>query len=138
MKISAKNQIMLEPSANVDLATEGVNYTTPDAWAVRLGRTALWNEKEAYFKFKLQLNQASSAGVAVVKLTAGTNVISETTLDLTDSEAFNSRVYVDLAGIEGQTLIKASVEVTTAGQASTSGVLDCVLEIESPLILSGC
>jgi len=137
MRISNKTQFGFEPVATADATATGVQHTTDTAWAVKLGSLAAWTIKTCQWKYKVALNQATAAGAATLNLKAGGTVVGTVAVDLTAGDAVGV-VEIDLAGIEGQTRIVMELDVTTAADAGTVAEIAGALDIETPLIVSGC
>jgi len=137
-QISSKTQLKFEPNMSVIADATGTT-TNKNAWGARLGKIALWNEKTAFVQYMVRLNQTSTAGEAVIRLTDTVNTYFQKTLDLSSGEVeFHGRTETNLQGVEGQANLRLQVEITTAADASTTLVVDGVLDIESPLIVVGC
>jgi hypothetical protein len=122
----------------LDLSAVAVVHTTKDALAAHLGSMALLRNKPAHLVFSVDLNQATAAGAASVKLVAAGVTVASVPLNLTTGTEFSGRVLVDLANVQGQTPIKAELEVTTAADAATTADFDARLEVEAPFVSMGC
>lgn len=122
----------------LDMAVAAVVHTTKEALAAHLGSMALLRNKPAHLVFSVELNQATAAGAAAVKLIAAGVEVASVPLNLTTGTEFSGRVPVDLANVQGQTPIKAELEVTTAADAGTTADFDARLEVEAPFVSMGC
>jgi len=134
-----KTRQMMEPSPEVvAVDATGNQYTTPQAWSVKLGGLAHLQVLQGVFVYDVRLSGASTAGAATIELKHGSTVVASKALDLTSAETFKGTIDVDLTGINGAAELVANLNVTAAADASTTAQVFAGIDLTGPLIVSGC
>ena len=127
MRIAAKTGLFMG-IGSFDATATGTAYTTPAAFAPRIGSLSYmaWKEAEARI-------QVDTDAVGVVKIMAGTAELGS--LEFSGPKA--DRVPLDLMDVQGQTPLTFVVELTTVGTGE--GTVAGSIDIEQPgAILAGC
>ncbi|WP_432209984.1 hypothetical protein [Marinobacter alkaliphilus] len=135
--LAGKTQLNFEPKMPVALDTVATT-STPDAMATEIGPLVALNYRPARFQFLGRLDAQATQGEAVVKLTAGSTIVYSQTIALNGVTQFSNDVGVDLSGVNGETVLKTEVEVTSAANAGRTLQLDSRVEISVPGISTGC
>lgn len=140
MKFANKTQFNFDPLtvSGIDLVTTGVAYATDPAHRETLADLARLSDLRAKFRYTLALNQATAAGVVQVKLMAGTTEVHAVTVDPTASQRLTGAVDVDISQVAGATALRLEVEVSTSCDAGTTGTVGGVLDVEHPIVITGC
>ena len=138
MQFATKGSLTFEPRAAVNLATSGVNYTTPLAWRAALGGLALINGVTAHLKYRLATSGGAGTAEATVRVkTSGGTILHEEAVSVASDAVVNGKVQVDVGAVSGGSPLLVEVEVTTA-VTGMAGELDAVMEVETPVIAGGC
>lgn len=128
MAVTLANKVSLEFLAGVsfDASTIGVNHTTPASMRHTLGPLAAITYKQAFFRVYNDSDAAIEATLDGLE-----NIIT-----VSVAAGASASVEVDVGKLTGSEAISASANVTTAG--SGTGNLYARLDIEQPLVVSGC
>lgn len=128
MSVTLANKVSFEflPGVSFDASTLGVNHTTPVPMRHSIGPLAAIMYKKASFKvfndsdaaIEVSLNGIST--ISTVNLAAGAS----------------SSVEIDIGSVNGSEQLSIEVNVTAAGTGN--GQVYARLDIEQPIVVSGC
>lgn len=140
MEFAQKNHYQFDPKRPSGLVMDAAAtaYTTPAVFGVKLAGLVTMKYLTASLPYRLELNQASAGGSADIQVKAGGAVLGSATVDLSSGTDLTGTVDVDLVGVGGAQAITVTVEVTSAADAGTTASLDARLDVETPVVLSGC
>lgn len=140
MKFSNKTQFNFDPLSvsGIDLVAAGVAYETAQAHRETLADLARLSDLRAKFRYSIQLNQATTAGVLSVKLMAGVTEVGSATVDPTTGTRLTGALDVDVSEVAGSTALRLELEVVTSCDAGTTGAVAVALDVEHPVIITGC
>ena len=135
--LAGKSVFSFEPKLAVVMDATGTT-ATPAALAAKLGPLSQLNYKPSTFGYVLRLSSAPTTGTADVRLMAGATEVASFTISLSGATLMSDSAAVDLSAVSGDAVITAEIEVTAAADAGITGTLDTQLDVEQPLIISGC
>lgn len=140
MKFANTTQFNFDPltASGVDMVTAGTAYTTDAAHRETLGDLARLSDLRGTFRYSLALNQATAAGVVAVKLMAGTVELASEELSASTGTRFTGAVEVDVSQVAAGTAIRVEVDVDTSCDAGTTASIGAALNIEHPVVITGC
>ncbi len=140
MKFANKTQFNFDPLSvsGIDLVTAGDAYETDANHRETLGDLARLSDLRAKFRYSLELNQATTAGVLNIKLMAGTVELHAFQVDASTGTRFTGVAEVDVSEIAASTAMRVLVNVGTSCDASTTGTIAAALNIEHPVVITGC
>ncbi|WP_062818000.1 hypothetical protein [Alcanivorax sp. NBRC 102024] len=122
----------------VDSVADGV-YETPVVFRESLGDMARLSFVTGKFRYKLVLNQPTTAGAVDVSLTDGVNVFCVESVNLDSGEVITGELEADLVAAVGASKIRVSVDVKEAADASTTCEVYGDLTVASPaVVVGGC
>ena len=137
--IAFKGIFPFEPKAPVPVNAVTVGaYTTTAGFRETLGPLSYLAYKPAKFRVLVRAPDANGAGAITVKLTDGTTDLASVPVDLAAAQVTTVAVDVDLSGVAGASQLRVVVDVGTAADVSTEVTVDAKLEVEQPLVMSGC
>lgn len=116
-------------------ATGTAVASTPSPMAARLGAMALPRWKPATFAVAVQPSAGSADGEITVHIKAGSTTLKSITLDVSGAGLVANSADVDLATVQGDTELRAEVDVTTATDAAV--VLDVYTRLEVRAVPAG-
>lgn len=134
--LTGKFRFGFEPKMAVDLSATGAT-ATPESLAVTLGTLSALSYKPSRFAYNLNIDAAASSAVVTISLKASGAVLWQTSHNLNGLIEVGQSVAIDLSQVAGETPLVAEVEVTTA-EASRTATLDAFLDVEQPLMITGC
>ena len=124
---AAKTLFTVWAGTQFDASTTGTKKTTPDQIGIRLGPIAAFS----YFRGFLAAFNDSDAAVTVDVKSGAATVYS---LSLAPGQSLRNEV--DLSTVSGAAVLTTELTVGTAGTGT--GEISVNLEIEQPIIVSGC
>jgi len=127
MATASKTVFPFDGSTDFSMTAAAVVFTTPAAFAHKLGVLQAIQYKTAVFKAA-----ANTDGTVTVRLKEGVNTLA--TLTLAGETA--SSIDIDLGGISGAAALTVEVEVTAVGTGT--GKVNSFLDIEQPLQVGRC
>lgn len=137
--LAFKSIFPFEPKAPVPVDAVTVDaYTTTAGFRETLGPLSYLAYKPATFRVLVRAPEANGAGEITVKLTDGTTDLASVPVNLAAAQVTTVAVDVDLSGVSGAAQLRTIVDVGTAADVSTEVTVDTKLEVEQPLVLSGC
>lgn len=137
---TTKTVMPLEPGiSGLDLATTGIKHNTAADFAAKLEDLAMLAYRRGRAKYKLALNQTTTAGEVTVSFRAGAVEVGSDTFTVGgNGQVFTGAVDLNLGGVAGETGITMRVNVDTAADASTTAQAWGQVEVSTPLVVSSC
>jgi hypothetical protein len=139
-EITARTQLQFEPGtpAPVPMDAAAVAYTTPAAHREKLGDFARLRFVNGEARYKLTTSAGDASGVAEIRLTDGVSIIAAAVVELQAGiTVYSGRMEADLTMIKGNALLRFELDVTTPAGAGVTGSLVGLLDISSPMVITG-
>lgn len=138
MKLMNKTSLVMEPRASVELDVTGERYRTPVEWQVNPGGIAAFEGVRAEARVKLVQSAQPAAGEITVAIVTGATTLGQVVIDLTGAQSFNRKIPLSGSALETGVPLELVVTGNTAADASTTAEIDAVVDIETPILLTGC
>lgn len=136
-----RTHLTLEPglSPSFGVGATGSAYTTPSAARESMKDLARLQYIRGRFKYRLSFDAAESAAVVTVSIkNAGGTVLGSEQVIADGSQHYYGDFDVDLGDLSGSNNVYAAVTVDTIAGTATAAQLGGALDVEHPVILSGC
>jgi len=134
---AGKIRLPFEPK--MAIAMDAVAQTqTPDPIRPTLGTLAALRYTPAKFAYNLKLSTAPTTGAATVRLYAGATEVASASVAIVGTTEIGASFDVDLSDVKGQAKLSAAVDVTGAADAGITATLDAFLDVDLPVVNSGC
>lgn len=134
---AGKIRLPFEPKMAV--AMDAVQQTqTPEAIRPTLGTLAALRYTPARIAYNLKLSSAPTTGAATVRIFAGATEIASSSVAIVGATEIGGSFDVDVSEVKGQTKLSAAVDVTSAADAGITATLDAFLDVDLPVVNSGC
>lgn len=138
-EFATKTVFPFEPlRAGIALDAVATPYTTRADFQEKLADLARLSYIKATARYVLRLSAGSAAGEATIALTDGDTTIYSDVVNLTAGTVFSDSADIDVSGVNGGSLLRWTVTVGTAGDASLTGEFAGHVSVESPLVIGGC
>jgi hypothetical protein len=140
-KFTVKTQFNFEPNVTaitLDGAPATVAHTTAQPWGPTLGDLAFIPYRRALARYKISTSALATVGSITFDVVAGGVVRGSKEIDLTAGANQSGQIPVDLATVAGETPVYVRVTINESADSGVTMQLDAALDIEVPLIVSGC
>lgn len=135
--IAGKSVLPFEPKMNV--AMDAIAATdTPENLRPTLGPLSQLTYKPTTWAYLVRLSANPTIGTAEVKLLAGATVIRTDSYALNGVASLSNRVSVDLSQVSGEQPLNVQINVTAAADAGITATVDSVVDVETPVSVTGC
>jgi hypothetical protein len=135
--LAGKTRLMLEPKMAVAMDAVAVTETH-ESLTVSLGPLSQLRYKPANWSYLLRLSAAPTTGNVTFSLMAAGSVIRSESVALNGVTAVGNTSAVDLSNVSGETQLIMRVDVTSAADGGITGTVDSLIDVDQPVILSGC
>lgn len=135
--VAGKTFLPFEPKMPVPMDTVA-QTDTPENMRPTLGALSQLTYKPTTWRYMVKMSAAASQGTAEITLLAGATVIRTDTYQLSGLFTFSNQVPVDLSQVQGEQPLSTRVNVTAAADAEITATVDSVVDVETPLSVTGC
>ena len=134
---AGKIRLPFEPKMPVKLDVAGVTRT-PTPLRPTLGTLSVLRYKPCRVAFWVKYSAQPTTGSASLNLYAGEEVIASASLDVVGAIASGGAFDVDLSSIAGETKLSVGYDVDGVGDDNITVEVDAYLDIDLPIMQSGC
>ena len=140
MEFANKTQLHFQPCLSLPVAIDatGDQYTTPAAHRETLGDLARLSYLTGELRYTVRLNQATTGGAGVVKITDGLTVVASAPVDFSDGEELHGKINADLFSVNGAAELRVVLVVTEVADAATVAVVADVLNVGLSVVIGSC